>query len=152
MHGRAMRPVMGSARSVSAGDGSSTSGMKTLIVIVSIVLVMPPPGARAAIDESAHGARSRAMGGTFVSLGDDASTLFINAAGLVIAEEISLYGDNAEPCEAEISSTVKGCVVVPAWGVAAGMGWYRLGRTDGTTENLFVAGVARTILRERISA
>jgi hypothetical protein len=35
---------------------------------------------------------------------------------------------------------------MPVGGAVIGAGWYRLGRRDGITENLFVAGVAKTFL------
>ncbi len=87
------------------------------------------------------------MGQAFVSLGDDASTVFINPAGLVTVGSMSLYGDYGEPPDVNVSSEAKGCMVLPVGGISAGAGWYRLGRTDGVTENLFVAGIARTLLR-----
>lgn len=121
--------------------------MKTQIGIVAIVLVMLPVHLWASFEGSAHGARSRAMGRTFVSLGDDASALFINAAGLVTVEAAALYGDYAEPPHEGISTTAKGCIAIPAWGVVGGAGWYRLGRSDGNTENLFTAGIGRILLQ-----
>ncbi len=121
--------------------------MKKQIGIVAIVLVVLPACLWASFEESNHGARSRAMGRAFVSLGDDASALFINAAGLVTVETAALYGDYAESPSDGIATTAKGCAVIPVWGIVTGAGWYRLGRTDGNTENLFTAGVARTLLR-----
>ena len=121
--------------------------MRIQIGIVAIVLVVFPAHLWASFEESAHGVRSRAMGRAFVSLGDDASALFINAAGLVTVETAALYGDYADSPRDGISSTAKGCVAIPAWGVVTGAGWYRLGRSNGDTENLFTAGIARTLLQ-----
>jgi len=121
--------------------------MRTPIIIVAFVLVMQPARLWASFEGSTDGARSRAMGRAFVSLGDDASTIFTNAAGLVTAGTTALYGDYTEPPGTDVSSIAKGCAVIPAWGVVAGAGWYRLGRTGGITENIFTAGVARTVLQ-----
>jgi hypothetical protein len=121
--------------------------MKTSTVLVACVLAVLPARLSASFERSIHGTRSRAMGQAFVSLGDDASTLFINAAGLVTVGSMTLYGDYGEPPDMNVSSSAKGCMVLPVGGVSAGAGWYRLGRTDGITENLFVTGIAKTLLR-----
>lgn len=126
--------------------GSSSNGMKIRIGIVALVLAATPAHLWGSFEGSDHGARSQAMGGTFVSLGDDASALFLNGAGLVTLGTAAFYGDYAEPPREDVTTSAKGCVAVPAWGVVAAAGWYRLERTDGNTENLFTAGIARKLL------
>ncbi|MCK4236369.1 MAG: hypothetical protein KAX38_04570, partial [Candidatus Krumholzibacteria bacterium] len=87
------------------------------------------------------------MGGAFVALGDDGSTLFHNPAGLAGIGSVCLYGDYGNTSGCRERGEAKIDVVFPAGMTVFGAGWQRLGLEGAPTENLFIAGVARRILK-----
>ncbi len=82
------------------------------------------------------------MGLSFSSLCDDASTLFINPAGLVTTRGIALYGDytnGADPCS---KGYVRGCLALPYERLTVAAGFFRDNMDGGGTWNVLVAGAA----------
>jgi hypothetical protein len=86
------------------------------------------------------------MGRSFVSLGDDASSIFLNSAGIVAIGAAAVYGEYTNGAGSDITGIGRACAVLPAGPFTAAAGYYRLGRRDGDVRDLFVAGIARTLL------
>lgn len=90
-------------------------------------------------------ARSQAAGGAFVSLADDASALFVNPAGIVLAGPLACYVDYAEPSGAVGARESRLVACMAAGRSSFGLGWYRLGRAGGS-DNLILAGGAYRLI------
>jgi hypothetical protein len=90
-------------------------------------------------------ARSQAVGGAFVSLADDASALFANPAGIVLAGPLAGYVDYDEPAGAAGARESRLAACMAAGKTSFGLGWYRQGRAGGS-DNLFLAGAAYRLL------
>lgn len=116
------------------------------LLLALILIVCRPLSLSAQFENATVGTRSQAMGAAFVALADDASALFLNPAGLVLATGVTVYGDYSEPPGEKRISEAKADAVLPVGGTVFGAGWYRSGFEDGTVENQFVAGVARRIV------
>ncbi len=118
--------------------------MKRRLLFPLLIIILLPVAASAQFEGAALGARSMAMGGSFVSLGDDASALFINPSAIVTATSVTFYGeysdDGVRPGEAKFD------VLFPTRFLDIGGGWYHRGQDDESTEDLFVFGVARNLI------
>ena len=121
--------------------------MKRNSPLIIFFLIFFPVSVHAYFEGSVQGARSQAMGGAFVALGDDGSTLFHNPAGLAGIGSVCLYGDYGNTSGCRERGEAKIDVVFPAGMTVFGAGWQRLGLEGAPTENLFIAGVARRILK-----
>jgi hypothetical protein len=99
----------------------------------------------ASLENSSAVSRSRATGGAFVSLADDASAIFVNPAGVFPAAPFAAYFDYAEP--AEIGGARESRLAVTARGSAMrfGLGWYRFETHEGS-DNLYVLNAARLLV------
>lgn len=120
--------------------------IKIPLLVFLLFDLLIPTSISAQFERSASGARSQAMGGAFVSLGDDASALFINNSGLVTISSSVLYGDFTERVDPGEEHESKVGFVFPALDMVFGAGWYRGGLKDARDEHLFVAGIARKLL------
>ena len=89
--------------------------------------------------------RSQATGGAFVSLADDASALFVNPAGIVLAGPFAGYFDYDEPAGAAGTWESRLAACMSAGRTSFGLGWYSLGR-EGGEDDLFLAGAAYRLL------
>lgn len=86
------------------------------------------------------------MGGAFIALGDDASSLYVNPAGMILTPVPALYAEYAESSIPGESIEKKVDVLVPLRAAVLGAGWYRLGYEGGSVEDLFIAGFSARIL------
>lgn len=120
--------------------------MKRCLLLFLLIITLSPVAVYPQFEGAALGARSQAMGGSFVSLGDDASTLFVNPSALVTAETLVLYGEYGDAVEGGRPGEAKLDVLLPSRYAAFGAGWYHRGPHHGSSENLFVLGIARRIL------
>jgi len=102
--------------------------------------------AEARFERAAAAARSQALGGTFVSLADDASSLFINPAGISGARRAAWYFDYAEPAGLAGGRENRAVLEAATARTRLGAGWYRRARADGRSEDLFVVSVARKLV------
>jgi hypothetical protein len=115
-------------------------------VLLQVFLPVPAFPAPGFFEHSHIGARSLAMGGAFTALGDDASTVFTNPAGLFQMKTITAYGDYGWPSTGNGRDELRLCLALPFGQNGAGVGWYRSGRTDGSAADLIVAGVSRRLI------
>jgi hypothetical protein len=121
--------------------------MKQIVLLQAfLIAILIPVGLQAHFERAALGTRSIALGGMFVPLGDDPSTLFANVGGLVTTESPTLYGEFAESPGSNYGEESRVAAVYPFRRFAAGTGWYRRGIEDGGDENLIAGGVAATLL------
>lgn len=120
--------------------------MRKALLLAIITILLNPAEGYAHFERAPLGTRSASLGGMFTPVGDDVSTLFANAAGLVNMESLTLYGDFAEAFDPLYGGESRVGVVYPAPWFSAGVGWYRRGIAEGGDENLIAAGVAKNIL------
>ena len=67
--------------------------MKKLHYLILVAVLIIPSTIHAQFKGAASSARSTALGGMFTPMGDDASALLINCAGLVNTTVPVVYGD-----------------------------------------------------------
>jgi hypothetical protein len=117
------------------------------LIIPLLFVCLSASRAEARFEHSAAVARSRASGGALVSLVDNASAVFVNPAGLVLAGRLAAYADYDEPPLAggARESRLAGAARISR--IYAGLGWYRFAGA-GETDDLFLAGVACRLLEE----
>ena len=118
------------------------SRLPLLILLFSLA----PSSSQAYFESSCTSARSLAMGGAFAALGDDASSLYINPAGLFLIDSYIIYGEYGEPSSGPSERDGKLELVVPFGRVAAGLGAYRNNHIDGSTAEQIVTGFSARIL------
>lgn len=119
---------------------------RILLLQIFLVATLFPVDLHAHFERAALGTRSIAMGGMFVPIGDDPSTLFSNAGGLVTIETPTLYGEFAESPGSLHGEESRIAVVYPLPRFTAGAGWYRRGIEKGGDEDLLIAGIAATLI------
>ena len=119
---------------------------KILLLQIFLATILLPADLHAHFERVTLGTRSIAMGGMFISLGDDPSTLFANVGGLVTIESPTLYGEFAESPGSLYGEESRIAVVYPLPWFTAGTGWYRRGIEEGGDEDLMVAGIATTLI------
>ena len=119
---------------------------RVLLLQICVLTVFLPAGLRAHFEEASLGTRAVAMGGMFVPVGDDPSTLFSNVAGLVIIEPPTLYGEFSESPHPRYGEESRVAAIYPLPWFTAGVGWYRRGIEEGGSEDLLIAGVAATLI------
>ncbi len=121
--------------------------MKRILLLQAFLAILLIPSVLYAhFERAALGTRSIALGGMFVALGDDPSTLFSNQGGLVTVESPTLYGEFAESPGPRYGEESRIAVIYPFTRFAVGGGWYRRGIEAGGNEDLMVAGIATTLL------
>jgi len=121
--------------------------MKRILLLQAFLIsILFPAGLHAHFERAALGTRSIAMGGMFIPLGDDPSTLFANAGGLVTIESPALYGEFAESPGPRYGEESRVVLVYPFPRFTAGTGWYRRGIEESGDEDLIVTGVAATLI------
>jgi hypothetical protein len=121
--------------------------MKRILLLQAfLIAILVPSGLHAHFERAALGTRSIALGGMFVALGDDPSTLFVNPSGLVTAESPILYGEFAESPGSRYGEETRIAAVYPFSRFTVGTGWYRRGIEEGGNEDLMIAGIASTLL------
>ncbi|MGD1047700.1 MAG: hypothetical protein ABR899_02970 [Candidatus Krumholzibacteriaceae bacterium] len=120
--------------------------MKRLIVPLLFSCLLASR-AEARFEDVSAVARSQAVGGAFVSLADDASALFVNPAGIVLAGPFAGYFDYDEPAGASAAGTWESrlAACMAAGRTSFGLGWYSLERGGGG-EDLLLAGAAYRLL------
>ncbi|MBN2070969.1 MAG: hypothetical protein JW814_05880 [Candidatus Krumholzibacteriota bacterium] len=84
--------------------------------------------------------RARAMSFSYLSLADDATALFYNAAGLSTIDERSVYLDFGEG--GDVSRDIRGAFVLPFENMALGAGVYRRDFDTSGNEKVFILGAA----------
>jgi len=119
---------------------------RILLLHAFLIAILFPADLYAHFERAAIGTRSIALGGMFIPLGDDPSTLFANAGGLVTIESPTLYGEFAESPGSHYGKESRIAVVYPFSRFTAGTGWYRRGIEEGGYEDLIVAGIATTLI------
>jgi len=117
--------------------------LRTAFIVVAMLAAAS--SAEASLDRSSGSARSRAMGGAFVSVVDDGSALFINPAGMVTIGGIGVALDYAEPPEDGVRRETRIGVHVPVRRTSVGAGWFRQSLSGDAELERFVAGAARVI-------
>jgi len=120
--------------------------MKIFLPLFLIPIIIPTNAVYARAEHPTPGTRAMAMGGAFVALGDDASTIFINAAGAVLAESIIMYGEYSERTGGEELYEAGFAALLPARGTMLCFGYYRMGEGEGFSRDIVVAGAARKLL------
>jgi hypothetical protein len=120
--------------------------MKKALLYVFLAILANPTDLHAYFERAALGTRPASMGGMFTPLGDDASTLFMNVAGLVTIETTTLYGEFAEEFDTLYGGESRAGIVYTAPWFSAGVGWYGRGFAGGGDENVLVAGIARNVI------
>lgn len=133
-----------------------SSAMKNYLFVLCIVLLVPclPEGTTAAVSpydelipiQIARTTRSQAMGLSFPSIGEGASTLFINPAGLVAVRGMALYGDYTEGDVLYPNGCARGCLALPFGRFAAAAGFFNKNSGGAGTWNVFLAGAAWRIV------
>lgn len=119
---------------------------RILLLQIFIATLLFPADLHAHFERAALGTRSIAMGGMFIPIGDDPSTLFSNAGGLVTIEAPTIYGEFAESPGSVYGEESRIAAVYPMSRFAAGAGWYRRGIEMGGDEDLLIAGIAVTLI------
>ena len=124
--------------------------------VLCIILLVPclPEGAASAVSpydelisiQIARTTRSQAMGLSFPSIGEGASTLFINPAGLVAVRGMALYGDYTEGDVLYPNGCARGCLALPLGRFAAGAGFFNKDSGGAGRWNVFLAGAAWRIM------
>jgi hypothetical protein len=89
--------------------------------------------------------RSRAAGGTFVSLADDASALFVNPAGTTMASNLAAYLDYSEPPGIDGSRESRLALAARARVMSFALGLHRLD-SDGGSFDLFIVNAAHRLI------
>jgi hypothetical protein len=120
--------------------------MRKALLLAVIVILIDAADANAHFERAPLGTRSASLGGVFVPLGDDVSTLFVNAAGLVNMKSPTLYGDFAEAFDPLFDGESRVGAVYPAPWFSVGVGWYRRGMAEGGGEDLVAAGIAKNLV------
>jgi hypothetical protein len=101
--------------------------------------------AEAALNESASVARSKAMGGAFVSLADGPAALFVNPAGIVVSANPAMYLDYAEPAGVGGGRESRVAFGAGRGSTRGALGWYRCGSGSGS-DNLFAVSAAHRLV------
>ena len=121
--------------------------MKRILLLQALLAaILIPSALYAHFERATLGTRSIALGGMFIALGDDPSTLFSNPGGLVTIGSPTLYGDFAEASGSRYGEESRIAAIYPFKRFALGAGWYRRGIEVGGAEDLMIAGVAATLL------
>ena len=121
--------------------------MKRILLLQAfLIAIVFPADLHAHFERIALGTRSIALGGMFIPLGDDPSTLFANAGGLVTIDSPTLYGEFAESPGSSYGEESRIAVAYPFPRFTAGIGWYRRGMEEGGDEDLIIAGAATTLI------
>jgi hypothetical protein len=121
--------------------------MKRILLLQAfLIAILVPSVLHAHFERATLGTRSIALGGMFIALGDDPSTLFANPSGLVTIESPSLYGEFAESPGSRYEEESRIAAIYPFPRFTVGAGWYRRGIEVGGDEDLIIAGIAATLL------
>jgi hypothetical protein len=133
-----------------------SSAMKICHFVLCVNLLVPclTVGAAAAVSpydelipiQIARTTRSQAMGLSFPSIGEGASALFINPAGLVAVRGLALYGDYTEGTLLYPNGCSRGCLALPFGRFAAAAGFFNKNSGGTGTWNVFLAGAAWRIV------
>lgn len=121
--------------------------MRRIVLLQAIlVALLVPADLHAYFERAGLGTRAIALGGMFVPLGDDPSTLFANAGGLVTTGTPTLYAEFAESPGPRYGEESRVAALYPFRGFTAGLGWYRRGIEEEGNEDLIVGGMAATLI------
>jgi len=122
-------------------------GTKGFVLLQALLIaILLPVHLHAHFERAQLGTRATALGGMFIPLGDDPSTLFANVSGLVTTEGPTLYGEFAESPDRRYDEESRVAVLYPYRRFAAGAGWYRRRGGEVGGEDLVVGGVAASLL------
>ncbi len=102
--------------------------------------------AEAHFEQSALVTRSRALGGAFVSLADDPSTIFVNPAGMFSDGLFAVYLDYGDPAGMSGGRESRLALAAGADRTGFRFGWYRFAGEDDASENLLMAGAAHKLI------
>lgn len=117
---------------------------KILAAVFLSSLLAADAGAR--FEGSAAVARAQGMGGSFVSLADDASSLFINPAGMPAESRAAWYFDYDEPAGVSGGRETRAAIDAASARTRVAAGWYRLGLRGGESEDLIIVNAARKLV------
>lgn len=98
------------------------------------------------------GARALALGSNFVSVADDATSLYWNPAGLsrMVRHQIVLGTESSVDLEG-VQRGFVAAVLQTSW-AAFGMGWSRTSLQDAANEDLVYLAVSRTVVQKSLGA
>jgi hypothetical protein len=118
-----------------------------MVLACAVVLVLCARDARAHFEHVVLSARSASMGGAFVAVADDPSTVVDNAAGVAGIRTPSFLATYNRPYGVDGIDEGYLAAVVPAGSWAFGASWFHRGVTDALSEDMITLAVARDIKR-----
>ncbi len=135
-------------------DRSSAMKYYHFVLYVNLLVQCLSEGAAASVSpydelipiQIARTTRSQAMGLSIPSIGEGASTLFMNPAGLVAVRGMALYGDYTEGGALYPNGCARGCLALPFGRFAAAAGFFDKNPVGAGRWNVFLAGAAWRIV------
>jgi hypothetical protein len=117
------------------------------IMLAAALLWFPPRDARAYFEHVVLSARSASLGGAFVALGDDPSTVVDNPAGLSGIPTLSFLTTYDRPYGVDAINEGYIASVVPLSGLSAGISWFHRGVSGALSEDMVTLALARDLKR-----
>lgn len=141
----AWHKAFGQSQQVKANGLPSLKGWLFLMAFVLSLVPMTVPTAYAAFEDIGTGARPTAMGGAYVSAGDDSLSLFYNPAGLaqlhqkeISSEYSKLFSGLSDG--SNLSQTYLGYAQPVRWGGTLAVGWKQFALDDLYKERTLALG------------
>lgn len=117
------------------------------VVAATLLALAVAHDAHAHFEHAVLSARSASMGGAFVALADDPSTVVDNAAGLTGIPTLSFLATYNRPYGVDGLDDGYIAVAAPLSGWSLGASWFHRGVGDALTEDLVTLAVARDLKR-----
>jgi hypothetical protein len=117
------------------------------VLLAALVALAPAERARAYFEHAVLSARSASLGGAFVAVADDPSTVAGNAAGLTGIRTLSFLSTYEKPYGVDAINEGYLAAAVPFAGLSAGVSWFHRGVQDALSEDMVTIALARDLKR-----
>jgi hypothetical protein len=117
------------------------------VVLLALAVLSPGHPARAHFERMLLSSRSASLGGAFVAIADDPSSVIDNPAGLCGIPTLSLLSTYQRPYGVEGLDEGYFAVAVPARFVSLGASWFHRGVSQALSEDLLTIAVGRDLKR-----